>query len=118
MDKIREVVAFGPYFEAFLSAQPVKVQDKIFKVINAIETLQRVPANCLKHIAGAQGLYEVRIQLGSDIWRIFCFFENERMVILLTGFQKKTQKTPRCEIDRVVKLMNDFHRLKDQSGWK
>ena len=44
-------------------------------------------------IVGTDGLYEARIQLGSNIWRVFCFFDNDKLVILLNGFQKKTQKT-------------------------
>ncbi len=72
--KVREVIAFKTYFEDFLLKQPKKVQDKIFKIIEAIETLERVPSNYLKHLTGTPGLYEARIQLGSNIWRVFCFF--------------------------------------------
>lgn len=68
--KVREVIAFKDYFENFLIAQPKKVQDKIFKIIEAIETLERVPANYLKFLVGTDGLYEARIQLGSNIWRV------------------------------------------------
>ncbi len=80
--KVREVIAFKHYFEEFLVAQPRKVQDKIFKIIEAIETLQRIPASYLRHIAGTDGLYEARIQLGSDIWPVFCFFDGGSLVVL------------------------------------
>jgi hypothetical protein len=73
--KIREVVAYKNYFEDFLLEQPIKVQDKIFKIIEAIETLERVPSNYLKAMDGTNGLYEARIQLASNIWRVFCFFD-------------------------------------------
>lgn|SRR5690606_27243424 len=106
--KVREVIAFKDYFENFLIAQPKKVQDKIFKIIEAIETLERVPSNYLKFLAGTDGLYEARIQLGSNIWRVFCFFDNDRLVILLNGFQKKTQKTPKNEIDKAQRLMDEY----------
>jgi len=62
--------------------------------------LERVPSNYLKFLAGTEGLYEARIQLGSNIWRVFCFFDNDKLVILLNGFQKKTQKTPKNEIKK------------------
>ena len=88
--KVREVIAYENYFEDFLLQQPKKVQDKIFKIIEAIETLERVPSNYLRFLVGTPGLYEARIQLGSNIWRVFCFFDNDRLVILLNGFQKKT----------------------------
>lgn len=123
MEKIRQVIAYKNYFEDFLLAQPVKVQDKVYKIIEAIETLERIPANYLKFIQGTKGLYEVRIQLGSDIWRVFCFFDQGKLVILLNGFVKKTQKTPRKEIDKALGLMNSYYEEKKQEimeikSWK
>jgi len=109
MDKIREIVAYKHYFEEFLIQQPKKVQDKIFKVLEAIETLERIPSNYLKHLEGAKGLYEARIQLGDNIWRVFCFFDKGRLVILLNGFQKKTQKTPKKEIEMALQLMKEYY---------
>ena len=108
MEKIRKIIAYKHYFEDFLSKQPQKVQDKIFKVLEAVETLERIPSNYLKQITGTNGLYEARIQLGSDIWRVFCFFDEGKLVILLSGFRKKTQKTPGGEIEKALKLMNEY----------
>ena len=56
----------------------------------------------LKHLEGTNGLYEARVQLASNIWRVFCFFDKGKLVILLNGFQKKTQKTPKKEIDKYI----------------
>jgi phage-related protein len=108
MEKIREVVAYKDYFEVFLKSLPEKVQNKVFKIIEAIETLERVPENYLKPIQTKKGLYEARIQLGSNIWRVFCFFDRGRLVILLNGFQKKTQKTPTGEIEKASRLMDEY----------
>lgn len=107
--KVREVIAYKNYFEDFLNNQPQKVQDKIYKIIEAIETLERVPSSYLKHIESTNGLYEARIQLASNIWRVFCFFDNGNLVILLNGFQKKTQKTPKNEIDKAMRLMEMYY---------
>ena len=112
MNKIREVIAYKHYFEDFLKGQKTKVQDKIFKIIEAIETLERVPSNYLKHLTGTDGLYEARIQLGSNIWRVFCFFDGNQLVILLNGFQKKTQKTPKKEIEKAERLMSEYYQDK------
>jgi phage-related protein len=109
MNKVREVVAYKHYFEDFLKKQTRKVQDKIYKVLEAIETLERVPESYLKHLKGTDGLYEARIKLGSNIWRVFCFFDKGQLVILLNGFQKKSQKTPRKEIDKAVALMKQYY---------
>jgi hypothetical protein len=62
MEQIREIIAYKFYFEDFLKGQPIKVQNKIFKILEAIETLERIPTNYLKLIVGTDGLYEARIQ--------------------------------------------------------
>ena len=112
--KIREVIAYKNYFEDFLLGQPRKVQDKIFKIIEAIETLERVPSNYLKAMEGTNGLYEARIKLASNIWRVFCFFDNGKLVILLNGFQKKTQKTPKNELEKALRLMKEYYQEKNK----
>ncbi|MHC1774348.1 MAG: type II toxin-antitoxin system RelE/ParE family toxin [Lentimicrobium sp.] len=112
MEKIREIIAYKNYFEDFLIEQPIKVQNKIFKILEAIETLERIPTNYLKLITGTNGLYEARIQLGTDIWRVFCFFDSGKLVILQNGFQKKTQKTPGQEILKASKLMKQYYESK------
>jgi phage-related protein len=112
--KVREVVEFENHFSEFLKKQPVKVQNKIFKIIEAIETLERVPSNYLKMLVGTNGLFEARIQLATDIWRVFCFFDNGKLVILLNGFSKKTQKTPKNEIDKALQLMKKYYDTKKQ----
>ena len=109
MNKVREVVAYKHYFEEFLKKQTRKVQDKIYKVLEVIETLERVPEKYLKHLKGTNGLYEARIKLGSNIWRVFCFFDKGQLVILLNGFQKKSQKTPSKEINKAVALMKQYY---------
>ena len=63
-------------------------------------------------LVGTNGLYEARIQLGSDIWRVFCFFDNGKLVILLNGFTKKTQKTPKNEIEKALQLMKKYYDTK------
>jgi len=108
VNKIRQVVAYKNYFEDFLKKQNRKVQDKIYKILEAIETLEYVPERYLKHLKGTDGLYEARIQLGSNIWRVFCFFDKGKLVILLNGFQKKTKKTPKKEIDKAIKLKKQY----------
>jgi len=119
MDKVREVIAYQNHFENFLKKQTVKVQNKIYKVIEAIETLERVPETYLKPIKTKKGLYEARVKLASNIWRVFCFFDKGKLVILLNGFQKKTQKTPTKEIEKAAKLMDKYYVEKElQTGKK
>jgi toxin-antitoxin system, toxin component, relE family len=86
--------------------------------LDIIENLERIPITYLKYIEGTNGLFEVRIQLGSNIFRIFCFFDGNKLVVLLTGFQKKTQKTPPKEIERAIKLMDDYYNEKREEESK
>lgn len=106
--KYREVVTYKDYFEDFFKKQSRKVQDKIIKVLDILETVERVPVTYLKYVEGTNGLFEIRVQLGRDIFRIFCCFDGNRLVVLFSGFQKKSQKTPPKEIDHAVRIMNDY----------
>lgn len=112
--KVRTVVFYKHYFEEFFIEQNPKVRDKIVKVLDIIEQIERVPAQYLKFIEGTNGLFEVRVQLASNIFRIFCFFDGNKFVVLLSGFQKKTQKTPHKEIEKAVKLMNEYYKEKEE----
>ncbi|MDE6534876.1 MAG: type II toxin-antitoxin system RelE/ParE family toxin [Muribaculaceae bacterium] len=111
--KFREVVTYKNYFEEFFSKQTRKVQDKIIKILDIVENVERIPITYLKYIEGTNGLFEIRVQFGSDIFRIFCCFDGNRLVVLFSGFQKKTQKTPQKEIERALRIMNEYFNDKD-----
>lgn len=113
MNKKREAVAYKSYFEDFFREQTPKVRTKIIKVLDIIEQIDRIPSTYLKYIEGTEGLFEIRVQFGDNIFRIFCFFDGDRLVVLLTGFQKKTQKTPRRYIERAMHLMKNYYREKE-----
>ena len=106
--KYRTIVFYKDYFQTFFTKQNKKVKAKIVWTFELIEDLQRVPETYLKHIENTDGLYEVRIQSGSDIFRIFCFFDKGQLVILANGFQKKTQKTPKQEIELALKIKEAY----------
>ena len=89
------------------------MQDKIIKILDILETVERVPITYLKYIEGTNGLFEVRVKLGSDIFRIFCCFDGNRLVVLFSGFQKKTQKTPTKEIERALRIMDEYYNEKE-----
>lgn len=81
--------------------------------------MERIPETYLKPIKTKKGLYEARVQLASNIWRVFCFFDEGKLVILLNGFQKKTQKTPPKEIAKAGRLMDEYFKEKEvQKGKK
>ena len=107
-EKYRTITFYKDYFETFLSAQRKKVKDKIIWTLKLIEEVDRVPETYLKHLTGTDGLYEVRVQVGSDIFRIFCFFDEGNLVVLANGFQKKMQKTPKSEIEKAFKIKKEY----------
>ena len=88
------------------------VKDKVIWTLEVIEDIQRVPETYLKHIENADGLYEIRVQVGSDIFRIFCFFDKGKLVVLANGFQKKSQKTPLKEIEKAIKIKEEYENEK------
>ena len=93
-EKLRDILFFESYFEDFFELQKPKVKEKIIWTLELLQELPVIPAQYLKHIHGTDGLYEIRIQHGGDIFRVFCFFDDGKLVVLINAFQKKTQKTP------------------------
>jgi len=112
--KIRKIIVFKDYFERFFVRQNEKVRDKIIWTLGLLEEIKNVPETYLKHINGTIGLYEIRIQQGSDIFRIFCFFDDNSLIVLGNGFQKKSQKTPKKEINRAIKIMEEYFNEKKE----
>ena len=115
--KRREVFFYKDYFESFYLKQKEKVKEKIVWTFDLIEEVENVPEKYLKHLTGTDGLYEIRVQLGNNIFRIFCFFDQGKLVVLMNGFQKKTQKTPKKEIEKALKIKKEYEYEKqhDQS---
>jgi len=110
--KYRKIVFFKSYFQNFFNQQSKKVKEKIVWTFDLIEDLQRVPETYLKHIEDTDGLYEIRVQLGSDIFRIFCFFDKGNLVVLANGFQKKIKKTSKKEIELALKIKSAYENEK------
>lgn len=110
--KYRTIAFFKDYFQDFFDKQTKKVKAKIVWTFDLVEDLQRVPETYLKHIENTNGLYEIRVQVGNDIFRIFCFFDQGQLVILANGFQKKTQKTPKQEIEIALKIKVEYENEK------
>ncbi|MBL0293582.1 MAG: type II toxin-antitoxin system RelE/ParE family toxin [Saprospiraceae bacterium] len=109
---VRTIIFYKNYFEDFFIKQNKKVKAKIIWTFDLIEEIDKIPEIYLKHIENTSGLYEIRIQQGNDIFRIFCFFDKGNLVILANGFQKKTQKTPKQEIEKALKIKGEYEQEK------
>jgi phage-related protein len=95
--------------------QTGKVQEKIEYVFKVIRTVQNVPKKFLEHLTGTDGLYEIRIEFESNIFRIFCCFDKINLVVLFNGFQKKTQKHQKNEIELALKLKDEYFNSKKKN---
>ena len=109
----RTIKLYKDYFKGFYVAQTDAVRRKINYCINVVKTVDRVPKTILKNMEDADGLYEIRVEVGNNISRIFCCFDEGSIVILFNGFQKKTQKTPKQQIERAKKLIKEYFNDKD-----
>lgn len=121
MDSIRKIIYYQKHFDEFYKAQTEKVKEKIDYVLFLITVSERVPSKFFKHLTGTDGLYEVRIEYAGNIYRLFCCFDEGKMVVLFNGFQKKTQKTPKSEIDKALKIKSEYFQAKlknDSDGSK
>ena len=108
----RKIIFHKTYFIDFYSTLDAKAKTKVQYVLELIKQVERVPDKFLSAMAGYDGLYEVRIEFQSNIYRIFCCFDEGNLVVLFNGFQKKTQKTPREELEKAIRLKIEYFELK------
>lgn len=94
--------------EEFLDSLPAKPAQKVAWVLQLIEELDVIPSQYFKKLVNTDDIWEIRIQLGSNIFRILGFLDGEYLVILNHAFQKKTQKTPRNEIKIAENRKRDY----------
>ena len=105
---IRDIIYYGDHYLMFFEKQKPEVKKKLNWTLYLIATVERVPEKYFKHITGSDGIYEVRVEVGSNIFRVFCFFDKGNLVVLANGFQKKSQKTPKNEIELAEKLKAQY----------
>lgn len=109
--KYRKVRFFKEYFNDFFKGQNDKVKQKIAWTLELIEDIETVPKNYLKRVQ--DDLYEIRVQHGNDIFRIFCFFDKGSLIVIINGFQKKTRRTPQREIERAMTIKKAYEAQND-----
>jgi phage-related protein len=108
----RKIIFHGSHFVDFYLEQTTKVQEKIEFVFHIIKRVERVSEKFLSPMKNTDGLFEIRVEYGSNIYRIFCCFDEGRLVVLFNAFQKKTQKTPQKEIEKALRLKREYFELK------
>ena len=110
--KYRRVYFYETHFQTFFALQNKRVRAKIAWTLQLIEALEFVPERFLKHVEQTDGLFEIRVNSGRNAVRIFCFFDEGKFVVLANSFQKKTQKIPKSEIEKALKIKKEYEQGK------
>lgn len=112
MKQTREIIFYKHYFPEFYANQTVQVKEKIGYVFKVIRTVDKVPSKFLKHLTESNGLYEIRVEANSNIYRIFSCFDEGKIIVLFNGFQKKSNKTNKSELKKAKKLKDEYFKSK------
>ena len=105
---IREIFYFKNFYLNFFDTLKPNVKKKFNWTLQLLSTIDTVPEKYFKHMTGSSGIFEIRVEVGSEIFRVFSFFDKGKLIILLNGFQKKSQKTPRNELELAEKLKKQY----------
>lgn len=110
---IREIFYYKHYYLDFFETLKPEVKKKLNWTLKLIATIDRIPVKFFKHIENSTGIFEIRVEVGSDIYRVFSFFDKDQLIVLINGFQKKSQKTPKSEIEMAEKLKKQYFNEKE-----
>jgi len=106
----REIFVYKNYFYDFIATLSDKVVDKIEYALTLLESQDKVSKKFVKYLR--DDVYELRAEYESNIYRVFFIFDNGNIVVLFNGFQKKSQKTPQKELDKAIKLKEEYYASK------
>ena len=110
MDKnfIRNIFYYKRYYLDFFDTLKPEVKTKFNWTLGLISTIDRVPEKYFKHMEDSDGIYEIRVEVGSNIYRAFSFFDKGQLIVVVNGFQKKSQKTPKKQIELAERLKKQY----------
>jgi phage-related protein len=107
---MRKLRLFGGYFEEFMKTLTSDEQKKINYILDMLKWNDRVSSKFVKHLC--DGLYEIRMEYNSNIYRLFFIFDEGNIIVLFNGFQKKSQKTPQNELSKALKIKEEYYASK------
>ncbi len=113
MKNIRDIIFYKQHFTKFFAEQPKAVKEKIAYVFKIVRTVEKIPEKFLKHLTDTDGLYEIRVEVKSNAYRIFCCFDKGKLIVLFNAFQKKSQKTDKKEIRKAKNLKDEYFKSKE-----
>ena len=113
-ENVRRLIVFEEHFKTFRRTLDREALKKLYQVMTLIMRVEVVPAKFLQAVRGRKGLFEIRLEYESNIYRVFCCFDEGDIVVLFNGFQKKTQKTPSDVLDKAEALMKKYFAQKSE----
>lgn len=113
---LRKVIVYENHFKEFRKTLDRETLKKLYQVLTLIMVVKVIPVKYLKSIEGRKGLFEIRVEQGNNIYRVFCCFDEGNLVILFNGFQKKSQKTPLEQLDKAEALMKKYFDQKNKQN--
>lgn len=111
--KVRYAKLYRNYFKDFYKKLDKKSRAKVDWTIQLIEYQEYVPIEYLKKLSGTDDIWEIRVRQSSNALRVLCFFDEGNIIILENGFKKKTQKTPKTEIEKAERIKKQYFNEKE-----
>ena len=111
---VRNIFYYRNYYLDFYETLNPEVRKKFNWTLQLISEIERVPEKYFIHISGSSGLFEIRVEVGSNIYRVFSVYDEGKLIVLVNGFIKKTRKTPKGEIELAEKLKKQYFDEKDK----
>ena len=105
---IRQIYYYKKFYLEFFNSLNPGVQLKLNWTLQLISSIERVPEKYFKYLKDTNGIFEIRVEYASNTYRVFCFFDEGNIIILINGIHKKTQKTPKNEILKAEKLKKQY----------
>jgi phage-related protein len=110
---VRNIFYYRSYYLDFYSTLNPEVKKKFNWTLQLISEIELVPEKYFSHMTGSSGLFEIRVEVGSNIYRVFSFFDEGKLVVLINGFIKKTRKTPKSDIELAERIKKQYFDEKD-----
>ena len=105
---MRNIIIYKRYFYEFYENLNLQVREKIDFVLYLVRSTARIPSKFFKHLENTDGLYEIRVEYSGNIYRIFCCFDEGNLIVLLNGYQKKSQKSPKMDLEKALKIKAEY----------
>lgn len=109
---IRRIIAYGNYYRDFMASLSEKERLKVQRALLLFSNNDRILAHYIKYLK--EGIYEFRVTYGNNEFRIFFCYDGDKLVILFNGLRKKTQKTPLADINKAIRLKEQYYADKEE----